>query len=212
MYKLLQIIELTKALHLQYHTSNYCFLWLTNFVKQLQCWKWRNCVWVYFQFLVPVWMVILRLSSFVCYHFPQKLFMKHIFGSPATGVGGLRFRFRPLSVCPSDVGFFWIFAQSCGLWMWGKSHFRILTKNLVFTVLGHKLSKNGHFGPKMAILTNFSKSGHRILLVFVIENRFLVLKKWQKNFVSKNLKSRKIWKFTFWPFFGQKLAILAQKF
>ena len=43
-------------------------------------------------------------------------------------------------------------------------------------------SKIGHFSPKMAILTYFFKSNHRILLIFAIETRFLVLKKWRNNF------------------------------
>ena len=70
----------------------------------------------------------------------------------------------------------------------GSDIFGFWRKNLVFAVLGQKWSKIGHFGPKMVILTYFPKSGHRILLVFAIETRFLVLKKWQKNIVSKNLK------------------------
>ena len=82
-----------------------------------------------------------------------------IFWSPATGVGDLWFRFRP-SVCPSVrssvrsrsqnpfIGFFWFFAQSCGLWMQRKWHFRILAKKSRFCRFGPKMVKNWPFWPK----------------------------------------------------------------
>ena len=73
-------------------------------------------------------------------------------------------------------------------------------KNLVF---GQKGSKNGHFGPKMAILTNFFKSVHRILLVFAIETRVLVLKKIAKEILSEN-----IWNLTFWPFLVKMVSFI----
>ena len=119
-----------------------------------------------------------------------------VIGPPPLALGDLWFRLRPC-VCVSVtarsqnpfIGFFWFFAQSCGLWMWRKWHFRILAKKSRFRRFGPKMVKNWPYWPKNGHLTYFSKSGHRILLVFAIETRFLVLKKMAKNFLSwKNLK------------------------
>jgi hypothetical protein len=42
---------------------------------------------------------------------------------------------------------------------------------------GKKMSKIAHFGKKTSILTNFSKSGHRILQIFLIETTFMSISK-----------------------------------
>ena len=63
----------------------------------------------------------------------------------------------------------------------------VLPKNLNFPFLAPKRSKNCHFGPKKVISANFSKSSHRIFLIFLIETQFRVLKK-----MAKINSSRKI--------------------
>ena len=62
-------------------------------------------------------------------------------------------------------------------------------KNLKFDFSAPFWPQNGHFSPKTAILTYFSKSVHWMLLIFAIEANFLVLKKNGEIFFSpKNLK------------------------
>ena len=69
--------------------------------------------------------------------------------------------------------------------------------------------QNGHFSPKMAILTYFSKSVHWMLLIFAIETNFLILKKMTIFFSRENLKFD--FSAPFWPQNGHlspKTAIL----
>ena len=72
------------------------------------------------------------------------------------------------------IGLFWLFAQCCSIISIRKWHFRFSQKNPVFAIPGQKLSKIAHFGPKTSILTIFSKFGHRILPISLIETTFMV--------------------------------------
>ena len=77
-----------------------------------------------------------------------------------------------------------------------------LEKLVKMAVFGPKWPFLDRFWPKMAILTNFSKSVHRILLIFAIETNFLVFKNMAKKFPRKKSE---IWLFgpfltKIWPF------------
>ena len=128
------------------------------------------------------------------------------------GLASVRSSVRP-SVRPSVrersqnpfIGIFWFLAESWGFLMRRKWRFRILVEKSRFGVFGPFMSKNGHFWPKINILANISKSGHRIFLVLYIWTLFWV---YLWNHLVKVPGKILFW--PFWPFFGQKWSILVK--
>ena len=80
-----------------------------------------------------------------------------------------------------------------------KWRFRILPEKSRFGRFGPFWSKNGHFWPKINVLANFSKSGHRIFLILHIQTVF-----WVYFWKTQVKVPGKIWFWPFLSFFGQK--------
>ena len=120
------------------------------------------------------------LSNQVTYK--KSVYFNNFICPPPEAVG--TFKFASVRVCVRPfvhfrsqnpfIGLFWFLVQSCSIISVRKWHFRIFPKYPVFAIPGQKLSKIAHFAPKTDILINFSKSGHMILLFFLIETTFMV--------------------------------------
>ena len=129
-------------------------------------WSKIHCLWWQIEVFDHFWPISCNLLMFVW----QFLF----FGPPHRGWdlwfslrSSVRSSVQERSRNPF-IGIFWFLAESWGFLMRRKWHFRILVEKSRFGVFGPFMSKNGHFWPKINILANISKSGHRIFLVLYI--------------------------------------------
>ena len=76
---------------------------------------------------------------------------------------------RPFVISRSQnpfIGFFWFFAQSSGLWMQRKWHFRILAKKSCLPPRGVFVFKIPPFWAKMAVWGYIFEIAHQIFLIF----------------------------------------------
>ena len=109
--------------------------------------------------------------------------------------------FRPIS--PNSHRIFLIFLIETQFWVLKKMAKKISSRKIPISLFW---PKNCHFGPKMVTSANFSKSSHRMLLIFLIKLSFGSLKKWPNNFPPKIISIS-----TFWPKNGPKIVIFGPK-